>query len=1343
MTSCDASHATLIIDGRKGEERHLLTRVDAAHVVSVGEEGATEDDACNLTNLSDATLLHNLRLRFESDEVYTWTGSIITSVNPCKPVPTMYDESRMRAARQIGATRNPAPHIFAIAEGAYADMLASGRNQACVVSGISGAGKTEASKLILQYLCWRAGGEGAVEPPALARAVVQSNPIFEAFGNAVTQMNPNSSRFGKFLKLSFDRGGSFASAAFSTFLLEKSRLVKHAPDARTFHVFFQLLAGASDNQLAQLQLHRNTGAHHYLRSAAAADGRVDAAEFATTDTALAALALSPSDVWRVIGGLLHLGNVAFEACDEDDDTSQVCDASDGALRAAEELLGLRGLARDLTIHEVRAGGARSSLHEVPLTADQAALSRDSLAKRIYAGLFDGLVRSLNGSMGADADAGSAGWIGCLDVFGFELFDTNSFEQLLVNYANERLQSFFLDSIFHFEQALYRKEQLEWSSIELPDNSACVAVIEGKPVGLLALLDEQCRLGERGTDAAFCLKVNRDNASCAAEAASLCKNQQARARFDESHQFVLAHFVEPVTYTAADFLQKNRDAFFPHLAASLACSSSDFVRGLCPAPAPAEALRANGTGVSFGTVASGFASSLTALINELRATRASFVRCVKPNASLTPGNFDERLALQQLRTCGQLEAVHMMRAMFPMRIDIDALHQKFIQHLPSAQSLSARDFCIMICQAFDVPPHEYAVGLTKLFFRAGGSAAAVALQKLCHREAKGAESAAELVTLRWKLRIWRREAATVASLRRWAARTQARGASAAPKVPTGPPSELPPTADVLAYRSHRRDFVIKLVRARAATRVAKHTRGAHASRSYRAQRRGACDAQTAFRRFVQRRAYRHARADIVRLQSAARRRAAIVPFVAYRRAAVKVQAAQRGAAAVGVLRRALRAAVTLQRQTRWRARQDAATSIQTSWRLRIWRAKRVAAVGVVHSTWQMVCIRRQMRSMLRAVAELQRGAVFSKYRVGGNHEPHRRYVWLSSDLKHFRWCRADEQPAAGRTSISAAPSFSLGRGRARHASIGSRTAGANYDGAKAMATADVCAISAGAKTELMKKMGRKHEKRGSVLDSDCCFSVISPARRLDLVAPDQETRDRWVANIQLVLVHGHTIEAAEELVRQATMRPASRSRGSSSQASRGSRSSAGVASKQAATKPAPLTLGEGGESGSSSSDGGDGDVGAAADTAGEGLRKLIRQLTAEMVRLESQHRSSVEQLLQPVDAAVDCADRADAHKPVDGSDASSDSPLSLSGVPYAENSGQLPTWPTQTTLWVGTPREVRAGSPAGPASKDSVKRAPAEAKSAAPSWLKPFHRGSRGAPALSRKSGSSCQLTHSC
>ena len=386
----DATHATVRLpeDGNK-EIRVELSQLDAANALTLGEDVA-ERDNCNLTNLSDATLLHNLRLRHEADEVYTWTGSIITSVNPCKPVPHLYHEAQMQAARARETTRVPAPHVYAIAEEAYADMLTHGRDQSVVVSGISGAGKTEANKLILQYLCWRASEQaaGGDKGAALARGVVQSNPIFEAFGNAVTRMNPNSSRFGKFLRMSFDRAGGFAGASFSTFLLEKSRLVKNTPDARTFHVFFQLLAGAPDEHLAALEL-------------------------------------APADVWRTLAGLLHLGNVCFDGGDDAD--SSVGAASAATLAAAEELLGLRGLARDLTIHEVQAGGGRLSLHESPLTAEQAAHSRDSLAKRVYLHLFDGLVRSLNESLrpiGGDAGAGRT-WIGCLDVFGFELFGTCS------------------------------------------------------------------------------------------------------------------------------------------------------------------------------------------------------------------------------------------------------------------------------------------------------------------------------------------------------------------------------------------------------------------------------------------------------------------------------------------------------------------------------------------------------------------------------------------------------------------------------------------------------------------------------------------------------------------------------------------------------------------------------------------------------------------------------------------------------------------------------------------------------------------------------------------------------
>lgn len=440
----------------------------------------TEEDNTALVNLSDATLLANTRERFLNDQIYTFTGSIVTSVNPCKRLPSLYDETAMQAARDCHK-RDPHPHIFDTAEAAYSTLRAGGRDQSIIVSGISGAGKTEAVKYIMRYMCWRSGG-GSGRGGDLADLVMQSNPVFEALGNATTVNNPNSSRFGKFIRLRFDADGAVAGALIDTYLLEKSRLAAQQPNERNFHIFYQMLAGAPDDTLAALKLARDdrfallggglvspfakvgipansslgkspdrvrSTTMELSKEAAAADAAADAvsvdadagvlaqlkAEFAETTASMAALGLGVEGT-AIYAGLLHLGNITFESFtpegENQEEAGRPTEAGAAALDLAAEILGIAPLRHILTKRTVQSGGARRSTYDVALSMEKAVKTRDALVKKLYEGLFRRTVDQINdvlkpAPLGAGAPAHRS--IGLLDVFGFEIFERNGFEQV--------------------------------------------------------------------------------------------------------------------------------------------------------------------------------------------------------------------------------------------------------------------------------------------------------------------------------------------------------------------------------------------------------------------------------------------------------------------------------------------------------------------------------------------------------------------------------------------------------------------------------------------------------------------------------------------------------------------------------------------------------------------------------------------------------------------------------------------------------------------------------------------------------------------------------------------------
>ena len=561
------------------------------------------------------------------------------------------------------------------------------------------------------------GGEGGIgQLDALEQKVLAANPILEAFGNAKTLRNNNSSRFGKFTEMHFSFAAqgqpAVSGAVIETYLLEKSRLVSHVAGERGFHVFYQLLAGKP----AGVPLD-SAAAYTYLAggSDTAIPGVDDAAEFKTLTDAMASLGFSAAEVsgcWSILAGLLALGNVTFAGADGG--AASLDKSAAVAVAGASGSLGLadRALQERLMNRSIKAGAEESVV--VALPADEAANARDALAKYVYGKLFDWLVARINQSVpGTGADA----FIGILDISGFEIFEENSFEQFCINFANEKIQFYFNWQILKQEQEIYELEGLRYRQVDYEDNAPLIELIEDKRSGVFALLDEAC-LMPRGDDTSFTIKVHTTHS--ANDYLSKPKHSRsAKKRLLDQECFVINHFAGDVCYETARFLAKNNDTIHDELIALLTTSSVPFVKGLFPA-AKAEVVAYGPTGGRFKSVSSTFRTQLTSLMDTLNATNSHFIRCIKPNADQSPRSFDSNSVMTQLQYSGMCAALLLMQAGFPTRISFGELHSRYAPKMPPMlQKLKPNIFCEALLVALDLDGgKDFQMGLTKVFFRPG-------------------------------------------------------------------------------------------------------------------------------------------------------------------------------------------------------------------------------------------------------------------------------------------------------------------------------------------------------------------------------------------------------------------------------------------------------------------------------------------------------------------------------------------------------------------------------------------------------------------------------------------------
>ena len=465
------------------------------------------EDLTNLSHLNEPAILQAIKLRYAQKEIYTYSGIVLIATNPFARVDSLYVPQMVQV--YAGKQRaSQAPHLFAIAEEAYTDMLRDSRNQTVVVSGESGAGKTVSAKYIMRYFATR-GAPGQPSKGTKSRAdaiseteeqILATNPVMEAFGNAKTTRNDNSSRFGKYIEIMFNKNTDIIGARIRTYLLERSRLVFQPLKERNYHIFYQLVAGATPQEREELGL-LNVEEFDYLNQGndPVIDGVDDAAEYVATKKSMTTINISEAtqkEIFRILAALLHIGNIKITATRTDSSLS----ATEPALAQACNILGIdpANFAKWTVKKQLITRGERITSN---LTQQQATVVRDSVAKFIYSSLFDWLVETINHGLATEEVLQRLNtFIGVLDIYGFEHFAKNSFEQFCINYANEKLQQEFNQHVFKLEQEEYMREQIDWTFIDFSDNQPCIDLIEGK-LGILSLLDEESRL-PMGSDEQF-------------------------------------------------------------------------------------------------------------------------------------------------------------------------------------------------------------------------------------------------------------------------------------------------------------------------------------------------------------------------------------------------------------------------------------------------------------------------------------------------------------------------------------------------------------------------------------------------------------------------------------------------------------------------------------------------------------------------------------------------------------------------------------------------------------------------------------------------------------------------
>ncbi|XP_011506375.1 PREDICTED: myosin heavy chain, muscle isoform X4 [Ceratosolen solmsi marchali] len=738
----DAKKACWIPDEKEG---YLLGEIKATKgdIVSIGLPGGeTRDvkkdllqqvnppkyekaeDMSNLTYLNDASVLHNLKQRYYHKLIYTYSGLFCVAINPYKRYP-VYTQRCAKLYRGKRRSEVP-PHIFAISDGAYVNMLTNSENQSMLITGESGAGKTENTKKVIAYFA-TVGASTKKDPAAsekkgsLEDQVVQTNPVLEAFGNAKTVRNDNSSRFGKFIRIHFGPSGKLAGADIETYLLEKARVISQQALERSYHIFYQMMSGSVKGLKEKCLLSKNINDYYFVaQGKTSIPGLDDGEEMLITDKAFDVLGFTQEekdDIYKITAAVMHMGGMKFKQRGREEQAE--ADGTEEGERVAK-LLGCdcQDMYKNLLKPRIKVGNEFVTQGR---NKDQVAYSVGAMSKAMFDRLFKWLVKKCNETL--DTKQKRQHFIGVLDIAGFEIFDFNSFEQLCINFTNEKLQQFFNHHMFVLEQEEYTKEGIEWSFIDFGmDLVACIELIE-KPMGILSILEEESMF-PKATDKTFEEKLNNNHLG---KSPNFLKPKPPKPGQQAAH-FAIGHYAGNVPYNITGWLEKNKDPLNDTLVDQYKKSGNKLLVEIF-ADHPGQSGDAGGKGGGgrgkkgggFSTVSSSYKEQLNNLMTTLRATQPHFVRCIIPNELKQPGVIDSHLVMHQLTCNGVLEGIRICRKGFPNRMIYPDFKLRYKIIAPAACEKAGGDpkkCAAAILEGAGLDPDQYRLGHTKVFFRAG-------------------------------------------------------------------------------------------------------------------------------------------------------------------------------------------------------------------------------------------------------------------------------------------------------------------------------------------------------------------------------------------------------------------------------------------------------------------------------------------------------------------------------------------------------------------------------------------------------------------------------------------------
>ncbi|TKS71030.1 Myosin-7 Myosin heavy chain 7 [Collichthys lucidus] len=712
------------------DRRTLTVKVDDIQQMNPPKFDLLEDMAM-LTHLNEASVLYNLRRRYSAWMIYTYSGLFCVTVNPYKWLP-VYTPPVVAAYK--GKRRSEAPpHIYSIADNAYNDMLRNRENQSMLITGESGAGKTVNTKRVIQYFAIVAAlgdtpakkghGPATKTGGTLEDQIIEANPAMEAFGNAKTLRNDNSSRFGKFIRIHFGPTGKLASADIDIYLLEKSRVIFQQPGERSYHIYYQIMSQKKPELLDMLLVSSNPYDYHFCsQGVTTVENLDDGQELMATDKAMDILGFLPDEkygCYKIVGAIMHFGNMKFKQKQREEQAE--ADGTESADKASY-LMGVSSadLIKGLLHPRVKVGNEYVVKGQ---NVEQVIYAVGALAKATYDRMFKWLVGRINRTLYTSLPRQY--FIGVLDIAGFEIFELNSFEQLCINFTNEKLQQFFNHHMFILEQEEYKREGIEWTFIDFGlDLQACIDLIE-KPMGIMSILEEECMF-PKATDNSFKAKMYDNHIG---KSPNFQKPRPDKKRKYEAH-FELVHYAGVVPYNIIGWLDKNKDPLNETVVACFQKSANKLLASLYenyvgsdsvsdPKPGFKEKRK---KAASFQTVSQLHKENLNKLMTNLRSTQPHFVRCIIPNETKTPGIMDPFLVLHQLRCNGVLEGIRICRKGFPNRILYAEFKQRYRilnpHAIPDDKFVDSRKAAEKLLASLDIDHNQYRFGHTKVFFKAG-------------------------------------------------------------------------------------------------------------------------------------------------------------------------------------------------------------------------------------------------------------------------------------------------------------------------------------------------------------------------------------------------------------------------------------------------------------------------------------------------------------------------------------------------------------------------------------------------------------------------------------------------